>query len=125
MHRGIPQIGARAIQPLMSGLRAHGVDLAAFLSELGIAPRVASDPDQRIPLALLDDLWHRAAEEMRDRDFGLHAAEAVTAGTFGILSYLGISSPTWKDGLERVSKYFRLLSDASTYQLEVEGTEAR
>jgi AraC-like DNA-binding protein len=73
----------------------------------------------------LDALWQEASRAARDCDFGLHAAEAVRADSFGILSYLGVTSPTWRDGLDRVCKYFRILSDASEYQLRRDGESVR
>ena len=61
---------------------------------------------------------------LRDPHLGLHLAESVGAGSFGLLSYLGASCPTWGDGLRAVCRYFRLLSEASAYHLAIDGNWA-
>jgi AraC-like DNA-binding protein len=125
MTRAAPLIGVQAIHPLLFRLRTLGVALEPFLAPFELTVAHLIDPDGRIPLRLLDPLWQRASEAAGDRDFGLHAAEIVESGSFGILSYLGVSSLTWRDGLNRVQKYFRVFSDASEYQLELEDGVAR
>lgn len=117
-----PTIGVQAVHPLLACLSQRGVDVSPLFHELGLDPAVAADPDGRIPLTQLDHLWERAAHITRDPNIGLHAAETVTAGSFGIVSYLGLNSPTFGQALARVQRYFRLLSDASAYHLtEVDG----
>ncbi|HMG56468.1 MAG TPA: AraC family transcriptional regulator [Kofleriaceae bacterium] len=114
-----PQIAIQAIWPLLQVLRARGVDAAALCGELGLGDLALGDLHARLPLACLDRLWQRAAERLGDPDLGLHVAEAVQPDSFGLLSYLGTASATCGEGLERVIRYFRLLSDGSRYQLDV------
>jgi AraC-like DNA-binding protein len=120
-----PYIGIQAIHPLTALLRVSGFDLDCLLSAFGLTQQLVDNPDHRIPLALLDPLWQSASELAGDPDLGLHAAELVNAGSFGMLSYLGVTSPTWGIGLERVSKYFRVFSDASGYRVEIDKASAR
>jgi AraC-like DNA-binding protein len=119
-----PQIGVAAIQPLLTLLAARGCDAAGFCIEMGIDPSVIDDPDARIPLGRLDALWNRAAGLTGDPHVGLHVAESVSADSFGLLSYLGASCSTWGDGLRKVCRYFRLLSDGSAYHLSVAADRA-
>lgn len=116
-----PQIGVAAIQPVFTALVERGADPAALCAAVGIDPSVVRDPDARIPLGRLDAVWNHAAALLRDPHLGLHLAESVGSETFGLLSYLGASCPTWGDGLRAVCRYFRLLSDASSYHLNIEG----
>lgn len=119
-----PQIGVVAIQPLFAALAERGADIAAFCAELGLAPALARDPDATLPLCRLDAIWNRAAEVLRDPQLGLHLAESACARSFGLLSYLGASAPTWGDALRTVCRYFRLLSDASAYHIAIAGERA-
>ncbi len=116
-----PTISARAVVPMLAGLRAHGVDPGAFLRDLDLQESLALDPEARLPIAKLDAMWHEAAVRARDDDFGLHTAGGVEAEHFGIVSLLALSSPTWGDGLARVCRFFKIFSDASSYRLEREG----
>jgi AraC-like DNA-binding protein len=115
----IPEIGIQAIRPLLDRLRARDIDAATLLSEVCIPDLKLDDPDARLPLKRLDRLWTVAAERACDADLGLHVAETVQSDSFGLLSYLGTASASWGEGLARVLRYFRLLSDASSYHLDV------
>ncbi|HSR99377.1 MAG TPA: AraC family transcriptional regulator [Kofleriaceae bacterium] len=115
----IPQIGIQAIRPLFDALRIRGIDATALLGEVGLGELDATDPDARFPLVCLDKLWDRAAARVGDPDLGLHVAESIDPSSFGLLSYLGTASATWGDGLHRLLRYFRLLSEGSRYALTV------
>lgn len=119
-----PQIGAAAIQPLIAALSERGADVAAFCAELGFSPELARDPDATLPLSRLDAIWNRGAEVLGDPHLGLHLAESACARSFGLLSYLGASCPTWGDGLRAVCRYFRLLSEGSAYHVAIAGERA-
>jgi AraC-like DNA-binding protein len=120
-HAMTPQIGAQAVLPLAAAVRARSGDVERLFAELGLDAAVLADPDGRIPLAKLDGLWEAGARMTGDDCLGLHAAEGLSEGTFGLVSYLGLASPTLGDGLRRVCTFFRLLSDASGYQLDSDG----
>src|SRR5262245_37440747 len=98
----VPQIGIHAIRPLLDMLRMRGIDASTLLSEVGLRHLPLSDPEARLPLTGLDKLWDHAAVRLGDANLGLHLAEAVDPGTFGLLSYLGTSSPNLGEGLQRV-----------------------
>jgi AraC-like DNA-binding protein len=115
----IPQIAIHAIRPLLDALRARGIDAATLFAEIGLHGLPLGDPEMRLPLACLDELWDRAAFHLGDPDLGLHLAESVGPGTFGLLSHLCSSSASLGEGLMRVFRYFRLLSEGSSYELTV------
>jgi AraC-like DNA-binding protein len=115
----IPRIGIQAIKPLLDTLQLRGIDATALLGEVGLQDLRLADPDARLPLVCLDKLWDRAAAVVGDADLGLHVAETIDTSSFGLLSYLGTASATWGEGLERVLRYFRLLSEGSSYELGV------
>jgi AraC-like DNA-binding protein len=114
-----PTISLWAIRPLLATLEAAGVDPVAFFGDLRIPRQALASLDTRIPLCQLDAIWDRAAHRIADDCLGMHVAETVRADSFGILSYLGITSATLGDALRRILAHFRLLSDASGYQLSV------
>jgi len=115
----IPHIGIQAIRPLLDALRTRRIDATPLLAEVDLQDLRLTDPDERLPLVCLDRLWDHAAARLGDADLGLHLAETVDAGSFGLLSHLGTASATWGEGLQRVLHYFRLLSDGSTYDLSI------
>ncbi len=114
-----PSLAVQALAPLVHLLRSKEVPVQAFFAGFGIDGDTLEQPEGRIPLALLDAIWHRAAAVTADDCVGLHAADALSAGSFGVLSYLGVSSATLGEALARVFNHFRLLSDASEYRIEL------
>lgn len=121
----VPTVAARALAPLLMRLGALRVDIAAFLGRRGIDPALFGDDAARIPLERTKGIWEEAAELASDPNFGLHVAEAVQASSFGLFSYLGVTSATWGSAVGRVCTYFKLISDASGYELFREGERVR
>lgn len=119
-----PRLGARAIRPLVSGLRALGHDPARHLREAGIRPEVLSDPDARVPMTAGLRFLAAAGAATGDDDLGLHLAQAAEVGSFDVAFYAMVSSPTLGDGLERVARFQRLIHDTSRVSLAVEGSQA-
>lgn len=115
----VHHIGIQAISPLLDALRARGSDATRLLGEVGLDDLALADPQARLPLICLDKLWDLAAERLGDTNLGLHLAETVDPSSFGLLSYLGTASATLGEGMERVFRYFRLLSEGSSYDLTV------
>ncbi len=75
------------------------------------------DSEARIPAELFDRFWLRAAEITGDPCFGLHVGEHIRPLAVNILGYLLLSSPTVRDGLERVIRYQRLIFGANWISL--------
>ncbi|MCG8418570.1 MAG: AraC family transcriptional regulator [Proteobacteria bacterium] len=112
-----PKIAIQSIQPLVRRLQYLGLSPPALLLQYGLEPSLLDEVDARLPLTHLDGLWEEAAIRTGDELFGVHAAADISEDTFGLISYLGATSPTWGAGLRRVCTYFRIFSDASDYQL--------
>lgn len=102
-------------------LATLGLDTRAFLGRRGIEAELLADEAARVPLARTVGIWEEAAELAGDPDFGLHLAEIVQASSFGLFSYLAVTSATWGVAARRVSAYFGLISDASGYELDDSG----
>jgi AraC-like DNA-binding protein len=92
-------------------LRDTGVDRSALE-----APRWLS--------ALLTDRVWSAATARLGSDLPLRVASAVEPSSFGLLSYLLSSCDTVGSSLHGLTKYYPLLSHATTHRLEVSGSGA-
>lgn len=119
-----PHLTARAIRPLVSGLRALGHDPAPLLHAFEIDDATLDDPDARVPMASVVGLLARAVETTGDPDLGLHLAERAEPGSFDVQFYAMISSPTLGDAFRRLSRYQRLIHETTRIELEVEGARA-
>jgi AraC-like DNA-binding protein len=124
-----PQVPAgsvtvRALVPLVRQLRKAGVDPNAFLRERAIDPALLDQEDQRVPSGRIQGIWDAAAALTKDPLFALHAASEVEANSFGLFSYLATTSQTWGQALERVCRYFQLVSEIGRYETVVAADRA-
>ena len=76
------------------------------------------DVEARMPLAVEERLWQRAAEHTSDPLFGLHAAQAIRPGAFDVLDYAVRTAPTLRAALLRLARYNRLVHDLATFEFE-------
>ncbi|MEO8180520.1 MAG: AraC family transcriptional regulator ligand-binding domain-containing protein [Deltaproteobacteria bacterium] len=112
-------ISVQGLSALFDGLRRAGVDPRSFLEARGIDPAVLDREDDRISADKLAGAWDAAAAFTGDPLFALHAAELAEAHSFGLFSFLAVTSDTWRHALERVARYFRLITDVGQYELTV------
>jgi AraC-like DNA-binding protein len=116
---GAAMVSTRAVRPLLGYVRAKGHDSAAFLRDHDIDPVIFTDPDARLPHALSSRLWPAAAQLVGDRDLGLHVAEGIRPGSFGVLEYAVRTSENVGTGFERLFRYHRMLHDVAEVSLTV------
>jgi AraC-like DNA-binding protein len=98
---------------IVVGLVAAGADVDAVFARAGIPLAELGDPERRFPRESMLTLWRTAREVTSDPAFGLHIAERVPYGSFGVLEYIARSSSTLGDALARVARYARLLDDVA------------
>jgi AraC-like DNA-binding protein len=118
------RLTARAIRPLVSGLRALGHDPSPFLRAAGIEEPVLEDPDARIPMRAALSLLAGAGDATGDHSLGLHLAERAEPGSFDAHFFAMLSSPTLGAGYERLCRWQRLVHETTRVELEVDGERA-
>ncbi len=100
--------------PAQEVLLRAGVDLARL-----------DDPSARTPSAAHERFWSVAEEVSGDSHVGLHLGAHLPIYRGQVLEYLFTSSPTFGDGLRRALAFHRLLSDAISGELVVDGDACR
>lgn len=100
-----------------------GMPAEAILAKAGVALTRLDDASTRTPNAAQTVFWQAAEEITRDPHVGLHLGEHVPLYRGQVLEYLFTSSPTFGEGLRRAMNFHRLLSDALTGELVVEGDQ--
>lgn len=100
-----------------------GMPAEAILAKAGVALARLDDASTRTPNAAQTLFWQAAEEITRDPHIGLHLGEHVPLYRGQVLEYLFTSSPTFGEGLRRAMNFHRLLSDALTGELVVEGDQ--
>ena len=69
------------------------------------------DPSVRVPEAVTERAWRLAATLTRDEALGIHLAESLPRGALDLIEYALRSSASLGNGLDRLARYGRLLSD--------------
>jgi len=104
-----PGVCVTFFRPVTYGLGELGLEWRPLFSSCGIDPDLLDDSDARIPTEMFEAFWPRAAELTGDPCLGLHIGEQVRPLAVNIVGYLMMSSPTVREGLERVVRYQRLV----------------
>ena len=119
-----PRLTVRAINPLLSGLRALGHDPGPLLNAAGIDPAQLSDPDVRVPMRAVLRLVDGAVAHTGDDNLGLHLAEHAELGSSDVHFYAMVASRTLGEAYARLCRYQRLIHDTSRIELETDSGRA-
>lgn len=99
-----------------------GLPADQVLLKAGVALSRLDDSNySRTPNAAQTLFWQAAEEVSGDPHIGLHLGEHMPLYRGQVLEYLFTSSPTFGEGLKRAMNFHRLLSDALSGELVVEG----
>jgi AraC-like DNA-binding protein len=101
------------------------VDPGRILERIGVSRATLADVHAWVPVDAMARAWMLVSEEARDPDFGLHAAETVPIGVYGVLEFATMSSRNILETLERVARYYRLMGAMSQMGLDVGRTGGR
>jgi len=125
VERIAPSVLSSWTRTIIDALLARGIDPAAVLSEAGFSQGDLRDPNGRVPAEATARLWRVAVAHTGNPAFGLEVARYVGQTTFHALGVAVLASATVRDGMNRLVRYNRLVSDASELHLEVHGEVAR
>ena len=121
----VPHVSARIGTLIVQVAAARGVDPQRLMGEAGFAPGWVADAEARMPLAVEERLWERAAELTADPLFGLHAAAAIRPGAFDVLDYAVRTAPDLRAALHRLARYNRLVHDLASFEVLPAGDAVR
>jgi len=102
-----------------------GFQAKSWYEEHGVSSAQLETAGERFPHELTSIIWDQVRRESRDRHIGLHLAETTNFPANHFLHYLTSSCSTLGAALKQLEKYAKLLSDACTMSLVVEGRQAK
>ena len=106
------QHGAFWAADLIKDLVANGVSKQQLLKGTGLNPEAIKQDKARAPFANIAQLFENAAQITNDDILGLHLGQKRDFKRGGLLSYVGLSSPTVVDCLKNMKSYRRVFSNA-------------
>jgi len=113
------------IQAIVRALDGRGINGTNLALQAGISPRVLRNGEERAPQPAVTRFWALAVEATGDPCFGLQVPRFVNPATFHALGYAIFASPNLKAVFQRLIRFQRLISDASTQRLDLAGDRYR
>lgn len=110
---------------IVSALRARGADAEALLAQAGLSLAALADPTRRHPVEVTTRLWRLAVAATGDPAFGIEVARHSTYQTFHALGFSLATSATLREALERVVRFFAIVTDAADMKLRDEAQGLR
>lgn len=115
---------ARGPLLLLDYAEHKGLDRAELMRQAGIRPREVQDPDSRIRTASMRRLWRAVDQQLDDPNLGLHIGMTIKATQLGLVGYAMAYSETLRDAVNRLIRYFRILSEAVQHELREDDNTA-
>jgi AraC-like DNA-binding protein len=103
-------------------LESYRIDPKPLFWKMGINPDLMKQSGKRYKLETVKKLWQKASVVIKDPCFGLKAAELWHPSNLSALGYAMLASPSIRTALERMERYYRVISDEKI--MELNDTEA-
>ncbi|MFN3416503.1 MAG: AraC family transcriptional regulator [Caldimonas sp.] len=124
-HARFPRVSARVGALIIRRASVLGVEPAQLIGGTGFDEAWLSETEARVPLAMEELLWARAAELTHRPTFGLFAASQIRPGEFDVLDYAVRTAPDLRTALQRLARYNRLVHDLAVFEIIPMGETTR
>ena len=104
------QVLSVSSRALVDACRKRGVDVEALIKSAGLTKEKIYNPDARISVHQMAELWRQAYALSGDDHLALHAAESLEAGAYRIIDFLAGHSATVGEALSKISDYSPLIN---------------
>ncbi len=94
------------------------IDPEPVYLKAGIDPALISDPNARIDVKLIDQLWADAVTIIDDPTFGVKMVEHWHPSMIGALGYAWLVSATLRHAMHRIDRYIHAISQGLNTTLE-------
>jgi AraC-like DNA-binding protein len=113
------------VHTVLRALEPYGIPLEQAVFEARIDPEILLSGESRYSQADVNRLWVYARQKAQDPSFGLTVAKHVRPASFHVVGQAMSCSITLYRALQRLCRYCRLLSDATTATLIDKGDTVR
>lgn len=104
---------------------ARGIPLEQLCQAAQIPQTLLDDPDAKVDGPTMSRAWDTVVKLTADPDFALHLGEASSPAVLGLLGFAMLSSERVSTALDRLRRYWNLLSDASVIEIELQPAHTR
>ena len=103
-------------------LLAVGMDPGPIFEQAGIDAASVREPHHRFDSDQLSRLWQVIAETSGDPAIALGSFDRPRPVGLDMLAYTMMTAPDMSGALQRMVRYIRIISDATTFSLDADGT---
>ncbi len=114
---------SQLVAPALAAVAAAGGDVAALRRRFALPASAATDAEVTLPLPAFRAFFDAAAEAAGDPALGVHLAQRLPRGVWGVVEYACRSAATIRDALVRLVRYFGLLNEVVTISFDERGGE--
>ncbi len=98
--------------------RRYLIDPKPVFLALGIASERLNDPDYRVPVVLMTQLWRQAVQLTGDEAFGLEVAQQVSPLTFRGVGVEAMASRSLQEAVFRIIQNANTVSDVAKLSIQ-------
>ncbi len=109
---------ARAPLMLLAYADEHGLDRDELMRSAGLTDERLRDPDSRIPVTTVQELWGAVIAKTDDEHLGLHVGQYPRMRQMGLVGYVLCHSHDLQQALANLSRYSRIVSETVQFRLE-------
>jgi len=100
------------ISLLDKAAQRYGLDREELMAQAGFGPAELDDPDSRVPLGKIWNVWRIMIDQTGDPALGLHLGAETEVRELGLVGYAAYHSQTLRAAFERIARYSRIVNEA-------------
>ena len=104
-------LSVASVNVLLFAVRQRGLNPNDLARSVGIDPAQLRDPDGRLPIRTMQNLWREVIARTGDPSIALHIGEMINPMAFGVVAYVMMHSPTLGQALEKLCQYQDIACD--------------
>jgi len=108
---------------VLDGAERLGLDREELMRVAGLTAGELTDPDERVPVVKIWQLWKAVIRRSDDPALGLKLAEGFTTRGLGLIGYGVLHSLTLRDALGRLARYAHIVNEAIQITVEERETD--
>jgi AraC-like DNA-binding protein len=102
---------SQLVGPALALVRQAGGDAAQLSRKFDLPASAERDAEVVLPIERLQQFLDAAADAARDPFLGVHLAQRIRRGAYGLLEFSCRSAPTVGEALRRIVRYISLLNE--------------
>jgi AraC-like DNA-binding protein len=117
------QFSINFVRNILHFAAAKGVSEASLCAAAGFPLDKLAVPDDLVGGPNVERIWQAALTHLRDEALGIHLGEACQPTSLGIIGFAMLSCSTLGKALEMLSRYWSLMSNATSIQFHQQGKD--